>query len=432
MSSLGADKDPNQVYWYGIGLKLVCFCWLMSAGGGLSFLDFDAPGFSTRGDEVIEARRHSWCARTRFGLAVLRHRQAGQLLRDKRLRQGSHAWPQIMGLQGAFAEFWQRSVISQEGVRHRQHRMLTLQALSPEFVTSLVPQFENTADALIDAMASKSAIEFIEDFSHPFAGRAVSTLLDLPEVEAEWIAEDAARLGLAMRLDCKAFEPEFNAACERLTELAQSLLDRAQRQRRRRRQEMSQGENFVSRLLGGLTDFPTDQQALIDLIVISIFGGVDTTRAQLGFIMALFAEHADQWRLLRANPELVPKAIEESLRARPTTTWSTREAVESFEFEGVEIQQGETIHILAHATATDPTAVPDWSFDITAERKIHFGFGGGAHHCLGQFVARTDMAAALRCLARRVAEIEFDGEPAWEPDSGNTAPKSLPLRFKWA
>jgi cytochrome P450 len=333
-----------------------------------------------------------------------------------------------MGLEGSFAEFWQRSVISQEGPSHRQQRLLCLQALSTDFVTGLVPRFETTAERLIEAMSLRTQCDFIEDFSHPFAGCAVTALLDLPDADADWIAADAARLGLAMRLDCKEFEDEFNAACDRLSELAQDQIARARRDLHRQEEP----DNFVMRLLRGMADWPVEEQALVDLIVISIFGGVDTTRAQLGFIMTLFAEHPQQWRHLRTEPELIPKAIEESLRARPTTTWSTREAIEDFEFESVKIRAGDTLHIFAHATATDPEAVGKWTFDIKADRKAHFGFGGGAHHCLGQAVARTDMAVALRCLARKVEQVEFEGEPVFEPDSGNTAPKKLPLRLTWA
>lgn len=387
----------------------------------LPFLDFNAPGFSTRGPEVLAARDKSWCARTPFGLAVLRHREAGQLLRDRRLRQGSYAWPDIMGLQGPFAEFWIRSIIGQEGDTHKALRKLAQTALSADYVAGLVAQFEAHAAILAEGLAGAEICEFIRDFSHPFAGRAVTTLMGLPTEDANWIASDAVSLGDAMGLDCKLHEPEFNAACARLTDLAQQLIDRARKGGR--------DETYITRLVAATDQQPTDAQAILDLVVISIFGGVDTTRAQLGFAMALFCEHPDQWQLLREDPDLIPQAIEEVIRAWPTTTWSTREAVEDFEFGGVELRQGETVHILAHATGTDPKAVPEWDFDITAPRKLHFGFGGGAHHCLGQLVARTDMAAALRVLSRRFAGVELAGTPEWMPDSGNTAPARLPLRF---
>jgi cytochrome P450 len=73
---------------------------------------------------------------------------------------------------------------------------------------------------------------------------------------------------------------------------------------------------------------------------------------------------------------------------------------------------------------------PDPSFDITAVgRPVHSGFGGGVHHCLGHFVARTDMSVALPLLARRMPDIDPDGPGEWLPVSGNTGPVRFPLRF---
>jgi cytochrome P450 len=73
--------------------------------------------------------------------------------------------------------------------------------------------------------------------------------------------------------------------------------------------------------------------------------------------------------------------------------------------------------------------MPDPSFDITAVRPPHMGFGSGVHHCLGHFVARTDMAIALPLLARRMPDAEPAGPGEWLPVSGNTGPVRFPIRF---
>ncbi len=385
---------------------------------GLPYLDLTAPGFSTRGAEVISARDRHWCARTPFGLAVLRHHEAGQLLRDSRLRQGSYAWPGRMGLKGSFAEFWKRSVISQEGDTHKTQRRIAMAALSEGYIEGLVPEFERIAQLLGEDLGKRSC-EFIHEFTEPFASRAITTLLGLPDSEADWIAKDAVALGKAMAVDCLRHQTEFNDACDRLMELARSLLARVH-------SGVDTG-SVVARMMVAANGTGTD--VLEDLVVISIFGGVDTTRAQLGFALALFAAHPDQWRLLRDNPALIPQAVDEVIRAWPTTTWSTREALVDFEFGGVRIASGTTLHMLVHSTATDPLAIPGWRFDVSQPRKIHFGFGGGAHHCLGALVARTDMAAALRVLSKMFRKVELAGELDLQPDSGNTSPNALPLRF---
>ncbi len=92
------------------------------------------------------------------------------------------------------------------------------------------------------------------------------------------------------------------------------------------------------------------------------------------------------------------------MRVNPTVTWVTREALEDVEFQGLHIPKGGIVQMLSHAAGTDPRAVPDPSFDITQQRPPHHGFGAGIHHCLGHFVARTDMAVALPLLAQRMPD----------------------------
>lgn len=387
----------------------------------LPFLDLASPGFSTRSHAVAEARETNWCARTPYGLAVLRHKEAGLLLRDRRLRQGSHAWPDMNELRGSFADFWKRSIISQEGDQHRALRALAVPALSPDFINRLKPQFDQIAESLAAALKAKGRCEFMEDFAEPFAGQAICALLGMPVEDWPSISRDASDLGLAMGVECKRHQTTVNDACDRLMALADALIDRARTGR--------DTQSYIARLVENFDAQPAlTHQHLKDMIVISIFGGVDTTRSQLGFAVALFIDHPDQWHHLRCKPALVANAIEEIIRTRPTTTWATREAIEDFTFQGQPIAQGETLHILVHASARDTAICDDPAFNITTRRKIHFGFGGGAHHCIGHLMARTDMACALKAMARHIASFAYAGTPQWLPDSGNTSPVCLPVR----
>ena len=72
----------------------------------------------------------------------------------------------------------------------------------------------------------------------------------------------------------------------------------------------------------------------------------------------------------------------ETVRAAqsPTTTWITREAMEDFTYNDLNIKRGTTIHLFSESAGTDPRQFA-LDFNIAAQRKPHFGFGGGAHHC---------------------------------------------------
>lgn len=118
------------------------------------------------------------------------------------------------------------------------------------------------------------------------------------------------------------------------------------------------------------------------------------------------------------------------MRVNPTVTWITREALEDVDLGGLHIPRGGIVQVLSHAAGTDPLANPDPSFDITAERAPHLGFGAGVHHCLGHFVARTDMAVALPLLAQRMPEAAPIGTGTWLPISGNTGALEFPISFR--
>ena len=389
----------------------------------LPFLDLSSKDYSTRSAETRRAREASWCAKTPYGLAVLRHRECGQLLRDRRLRQGSFNWPRRHGMTGSFVSFWEASVIAARHDTHKALRDIIVPVLSDSFVASFVPRFEAISADLCAQLRSKDTCEFMEAFAIPFAGQAIAVLLGLERRDGVRISHDASDLGLAMGVSCKSHEARINAACDRLTDLAGELVRDARRN--------SGGTGLIPQMVerfdqsSGLSE--TD---LLNLIVITIFGGVDTTRSQLGLGMALFIENPAQWAAVRVDLTLVPNAVEEMIRQRPTTTWVTREAIESFEFHGTEIEKGTMIHLLVHASATDPLVGEAASFDVSAKRKSHFGFGGGAHHCIGHLIARTDMAVALRSLCQTLETVSYAGEPIFLPDSGNTSPVSLPISYR--
>lgn len=388
----------------------------------LPYLDLADPAFSTRSEDVLAARAQSWCARTPYGFAALRWREVGALLRDRRLRQGSWSWPERHGMSGPFTAFWSRSVIGCEGETHRRLRDLAVPVLSEDFVASLTPAFENIAADLCAPLRERETCEFQSAFAVPFAGRAVVELLGMDGADWENVSADASTLGLAMGVECKRHEAAVDAAYLRLERLARDLVARVRAGR--------DAASYIARMVARFDQAgDLSEEALLDMIVISIFGGVDTTRSQLGLGLALFIDHPAQWAALRADESLVPRAVEEMIAARPTTTWVTREAVETFAFEGVEIPRGATLHMLVHASARDPRGASGPPFDLFAKRKRHFGFGGGAHHCIGHLVARTDIAAALRSLRRLFEGVEYDGTPEWLPDSGNTSATRLPIRY---
>ena len=389
----------------------------------IPFLDPSEPDFSIRSDAVLNAREQSWWARTPYGLAVLRYDEMKQMLNHPLLRQGSHRWPEHNQASGIWAQWWKRMMLNREGADHARLRKLGAPAFAPRLVADMIPRFQQLADDLVGEFEADGRCEFMRQFAEPYATRVVCSLVGVSHDQWQEFADLAITMGLALGVTYARDEGRVNAATERFFAIAEQIVA----ERRKQPQD-----DFIGALINANEDKDTlSDQELYDMIVLSIFGGIDTTRNQLGLAMSMFVEHPDQWALLGENPELARAAVEEVMRLRPTTTWVTREAVEDFEFKGVPIAAGTTIHLFSSAAASDPEHFTP-GFDITVKRKPHFGFGGGRHHCIGSQIARGDMTEALRLLAQRLKNPVYDGEPEWLPDSGNTGPIRLPIAFDTA
>ncbi|WP_227421819.1 cytochrome P450 [Pacificispira spongiicola] len=387
----------------------------------LPFLDVADPNFSIRSQAVLNARDESWCAKTPYGLAVLRYDDVLKLLRHPTLRQGSYRWPTHVGVTGLFARWWENMLLSQEGENHARLRRMANPAFSPKLIKDLRPKFEILANRLIDGFAAKGECDFIAEFTEPYATGVICDLLGLPFEKWRELADIAGDMGLALGVTYKQDLATVDAATQKIFDYAEELVAL-------RRAEPS--DDFIGTLVKANEDkSKLNDQELLDMIVLAIFGGIDTTRNQLGLAMDMFIRHPDQWALLAEKPELARAAVEEVMRVRPTITWVTREATETFTYNDLEIPKGTTLHLFSQAACSDPTVFPNPEFDITAERNPHFGFGGGAHHCLGHFIARGDMTEALKLLAQRLKNPRFNGDVSWLPDSGNTGAIKMPIAF---
>ncbi|BBY78554.1 cytochrome P450 [Mycolicibacterium parafortuitum] len=380
------------------------------------------PSFSITSEQVHAARELSWYATTEYGLAVLRYEQVNRLLKHPKLRQGSAAWPAHNGVtEGPFAQWFASWILNKEGEEHHRLRRLMNPAFSNKLIGGLVPRFQALATELIDNFAEPDRCEFVSEFAEPYAARVIAIMLGIPESEWKVISTESSTIGLALGITIKEDLPKIEAALATLYAYCDELI--ADRQANPR-------DDFVTTLVNASRpeDGRLSDTELRDAMVLLIFGGFDTTRNQLGLAMQSFMKHPDQWRLLAERPDLGGKAVEEVMRVNPTVRWVTREVLEDFEYEGVMLTAGTTVHLYSESAGTDPR-VFEPGFDITAERKPHFGFGGGAHHCLGHFVARSDMSEALPLLARRLRDPHQLPGATWLPDSGNTGPITLPIGF---
>ena len=385
------------------------------------WFDLSDPAFDVSSDEVHRAREESWYVRTPWGWAVLRYEQAVAVLKDRRFQQGNARWPAQNGVHsGPFATWWGETLLSLEGEDHLRLRRLLGPAFRSRAIEAMRPRFQALADELVDAFAPRGEVELISQFAEPYASRILCVLLGLPEEHWAQVAHWADDLGKSFGINLRGDLPRIEAALEGLTGYVDDVV--------RDRREIPQ-DDLVTTLVHAHSDETLTERELSVALVFLAFAGMETTRNQIGLALQTFLRHPDQWALLAERPELGAAAVEEVMRVNPTVTWVTREAVEDVELDGLHVPAGGIVQVLSHAAGTDPRAVGDPAFDITASRPPHTGFGGGVHHCLGHFVARTDMSVALPLLARRMPDARPDGPGEWLPVSGNTGALRFPIRF---
>lgn len=388
------------------------------------YLDITDPSFSMHSETVRAAREQSWYARTNYGLAVLRYAEVTELLRNPSLVQGSARWPDHHGVHdGVFHDWWAKNLLVLEGDEHHRIRRLLNPAFSTRRSRALEPVFTEVAEELVAGFADRGHAEFVDDFAEPYATRALCAMMALPHEDWPFIAEHANTIGLALTVSVREDIDRIDAAVRALHDYVEALIAR---------RAADPGDDIVSALVHHSEDGEKLSAAeLRNALVLMLFGGMDTTRNQLGLMLQTFIRHPDQWELIARQPELARAGMEEALRVNPTTTWVTREATETFEFQDLEIREGTTVHLFTYSAGGDPRAYPDGDdVDITETgRRPHRAFGGGIHHCIGHSIARTDMSVALRVLAERLTDIRPAGGDEWLPDSGNTGPIRYPITF---
>src|ERR1019366_8091967 len=160
-----------------------------------------------------------------------------------------------------------------------------------------------------------------------------------------------------------------------------------------------------------------DHDELVAMVINLLFAGHDTTKTSLSIALMVLGNHPDALTAIRADPERIPDAIEETLRYEPLIGLTTRRASEEMEIAGVEIPQDSVLVLSVMAANRDPRRFsrPD-QFDITRSDNHHLTFGYGAHHCIGSSLARAELQESLGVLLGRYGHVELvDPHPPWVP-----------------
>ena len=339
---------------------------------------------------------------------AIRARDVEQLLTDPRTRQMESEIARARGVtDGPLFDFLQHTMLLSNAVAHRRRRLPLVQAFAFRLMNDLRPRVRALAEELIDAQYDAGEMDFIEDFASCLPARVICHIIGVPESDISVFTRWVYSLARAFNSTFTREEvPELQkAAGELSTYVEELLIDR----RRHPRNDFLTSYTVALDESERLSHVETVAQIMTILLA-----GSDTTRSALAIQTSLLLQHPDQWQAVCRDPALVPAAVLESLRYEPSVGSVPRVTLEDIVLDGVLLPGSQILSLSTLSAMRDPDVYsgPD-RFNImrTDLPRRHPVFGGGAHRCLGETLAKVELEEGLAVLGRRLPNLELDGDP---------------------
>ena len=168
---------------------------------------------------------------------------------------------------------------------------------------------------------------------------------------------------------------------------------------------------------------------VVDIMVTLTLGSLDTIRSQLGWQMWHLGRNAEDRARLVAEPELIPTAVEEFLRAYPIVSMA-RKVTRDVDFHGCPMKKDDMVLLTIQAATRDPRVFPDAEqVQIDRSPNRHIAFGASEHRCIGSHLARAELRLAIEEWLRLIPEFEVDAAEPLMAKGGQVALLQLPLSW---
>jgi cytochrome P450 len=352
-------------------------------------------------------REQAPIARTPMGIVLaLRHRHL-ELVTSDATRQLETETKVMQGIvEGPIWDIMTTGMLFANGETHARRRAPVAKTFAFKLMDAMRPKAAALAAELVQPRVGAGPIDFVNEIAAQIPARIIADILGIPRsdlpVFMRWIADTAESLGfidLSRRAQIEKSLVEFSA-------YVQGLLDERIKTPR---------EDFLSDYVrttqreGELSDAEIRTQVLG-----LILAGSDTTRGSLCLTLAHLLQHPEQWRAFCADPDGLKKGVvAEGLRYDPIISGIPRVALRDLDIDGYRVPAGTPIAVSLLSALRDPEvyADPD-AFDIrrTDHPRWHPIFGGGAHRCLGEALAKAEMEETLATIARIAPNTQLIGD----------------------
>ncbi|MGW6563863.1 cytochrome P450 [Streptomyces sp. NPDC054975] len=361
---------------------------------------FDPPAELTAlSDKPLRRMRY---ADGHIGWLVTGHAAARAILADPRFSSRYELMHAPMPLEGAPEELPPAlvgDIIGLDAPEHTRYRRLLTGRFTVRRMRQLTERVEQFTHERLDAMEQAGpTVDLVEAFAQPVPALMICELLGVPYADRERFQSQVATL-LDQKADAEAIGEAYMALIQYLNELV--LAKRAEP---------------TDDLLSDLTTSDLTDGELAGIGGLLLAAGLDTTANMLALGTFALLSNPDQLAALRADPGLAEQTVEELLRYLSVADPLPRAALEDVEVDGRLIKAGETVTISVQATNRDPLKFPEPDrLDIHRRAVGHLAFGHGAHQCLGQQLARVEMAVAFPALFARFPTLRLAVPPEEVP-----------------
>lgn len=352
---------------------------------------------------------------------VPRFSDVDALLRDRRLGRSylhvaTHAEMGRPEDPPGLAPFWRvvrAGMLDVEPPDHTRLRRLVSTAFTPRRVEALRPRVDELVGVLVAELletgSDGSPVDLKAIVAEPLPVTVIAELLGVPEADRSLLRPWSADICGMYELNPSA---EAAATAVRAASEFSGYLRELAAQRR-----THPGDDLLSALVEARDhdDRLTDDELVGTCVLLLNAGHEATVNTTVNGWHTLF-RHPDELERLRADPALLPTALEELFRFDTPLQMFERYALADVELHGVTVRRGEEVALLFGSANRDPAAFaePD-RFDVGRADNPHITFGAGIHFCLGAPLARLELTASYGALLQRAPELALAADPRWAP-----------------
>lgn len=318
----------------------------------------------------------------------------------------------------------QFSLLDSDGEVHRRLRKLLFGEFKIDNISYLEPVVQSFVDRLLDELADRQDIDFMNEFAVHIPGFVIGHLLGAP-------ARDCHQLRLWSEQVVQFFDVDRSDEKKQIAETATREFYHYLSELKAERSVRPQND-LISKMIVDEKAGKYSEDEFISTCMLILMAGHGSTIDVLGSGMHTLLTHKDATQELRQAPEGLPLAIQEMFRYEPPLPFFHRHVTQEVTLRGHTYPAGTTFGLLYGAANRDPRQFEQADrFIINRTPNRHLAFGQGAHLCLGNNLARMNMKVIFGTLLRRFSRIELtDDEVVYKPGLSVRGPKSLNISWK--